>query len=347
MKCLVDFIEEDFVDFLEILDRVDKKTLSRITFEDLWCLFNPGDVVLSDSHGYDRAFMVYSVSGGRLRLSDAESYPREESVYDAFRGRSVRLRRERYVEVEDEDVRARRGVRSAGSGDSGSHTSLTLDCFYLDFDGEFVAPCQKTLHIGYFSGTKEISDLNVSPAGFGVETNTILERLRKRGERLMSLHGHRLYHGLAVSTSEEVVGEVYIDPETGFSEMGGWPKNSPELGKLTRMSTDASEVTFALRPAKRTFRVEGRYGYEVRERDRTPVPTKSEADVDIEIDRMEEFLKEFSTFLNPINPKSDSLTDGQLQLLPEWTFGYVFRSRRWSKLTFEQAMQAGHTLMFD
>jgi ATP-dependent protease Clp ATPase subunit len=59
------------------------------------------------------------------------------------------------------------------------------------------------------------------------------------------------------------------------------------------------------------------------------VPTRSEVDVDIELEKMGEFLREYSTLLSPVNPKTDHLNPDQLLLLPECTFGYVFRSRRW------------------
>jgi hypothetical protein len=325
LECLVELIKEDFADFLDIMKRTEKKTLETISFQDLWCLFNPGDIVISDSNGYERAFMVYSVSGGRNRLSDIESYPREQTVYDAFRGRSVRPRRDRYNRIEEREIIIQRSGRSTNSGEVSSHIALTLDCLYLDFDGEFVAPCQKTLHVGYFSGQKKIGDIGVIPTGFGDETKAILDGLRKRGERFISLHGHKLYRGLVASTSEEIVGEVYIDPETGYAEVGGWSEYNPELGKLSRIPSEASEYTFATRPTKRTVTRENVHYV----REQSPLQTRSEVDVDIEIERMGEFLREYSTFLSPVNPKTDRLDPDQLLLLPECAFGYVFRSRRW------------------
>jgi hypothetical protein len=318
LECLVELIKEDFADFLDIMKRAEKKTLETISFQDLWCLFNPGDIVISNSNGYERAFMVYLVSGGRTRLSDIQSYPGEEIVYDAFRGRSVRHRSDRYDERE---IVIKRSDRSKNSSEVGSQTALTLDCFYLDFDGEFVAPCQKTLQIGYFSGQKKIGDIGVIPTGFGDETKDILDGLRKRGERLISLHGHKLYRGFVASTSEEIVGDIYIDPETGYATVGGWSKYNPELGRLSRTPPETSEYTFTTRPMK---------GIATRERV-TRIETRSEVNVDIkiEIERMTEFLRKYSTLLSPINPKTDHLNPDQLLLLPDCTFGYVFRSRRW------------------
>lgn len=312
------------------MKRAEKKTLETISFHDLWCLFNPGDIVISDSNGYERAFMVCSVSGGRNRLSDIESYPKEETVYDAFRGRSVRPRGERYNRIDDRPIVVQNYGRSTNSIEVGSYTALTLDCFYLDFDGEFVAPCQKTLHVGYFSGQKKISDIGVIPTGFGDETKAILDDLRKRGERLISLHGHKIYRGLVASTSEEIVGEVYIDPETGYAEVGGWSKHNPELGKLSHIPPEPSEYTFATRPSKRNAARDMRY-----RRETSPVPTRSEVDIDIENEIMGEFLREYSTLLSVVNPKTDDLNPDQLLLLPECTFGYVFRSRRWLFLSVD------------
>jgi hypothetical protein len=328
LECLVNFIENEFADFLEVAEGVDARTLRAIAFEDLWYLFKPGEVITSHVKGYKQAYVLYSVSGGRLRMSDAESRSALETVYDAFRGRRysgpemsdngyherdtiLRRPRESYI--------PRRSLTSDGISD---YSPLTLDCFFLDFNGVFIAPLQKTLQIPHYSGVKEISDLNIRPIAFDHQMAIGLGQLRERGARYISLRGHKLL----IEPYEGVVREVYIDPETGYSVSGGWRRyNRNVLGRLDRTCPDPAEFTFPRGRTKRRIDEE-RY---VRVRSRSGI--RSEVDDDVEAERMEEFLRNYSALLSPVNPSEEDLSAEQLQLLPPEILGYVFQSRSWRK----------------
>ena len=330
LECLVNFIENDFADFLEVAEGVDARTLRAIAFEDLWYLFKPGEVIISHVKGYKQAYVLYSVSGGRLRMSDGEPRSALETVYDAFRGR-------RYTgpEMSDNEDQERPVIigrahepyiphRTLTSGGVGDYSPLTLDCFFLDFNGVFIAPLQNTLQISHYSGVKEISDLNIHPIAFDRKMDIGLDQLRERGARYISLRGHKLL----IEPYEGVVGEVYIDPETGYSVSGGWQYyNRNTLGRLDRKCPDPAEYSFPRgRKKRRTDYYEEDY---VRPRPRSGI--RSEADDDVEAERMDEFLRNNSALLSPVNPSEEDLSAEQLQLLPPEILGYVFRSRSWRK----------------
>jgi hypothetical protein len=342
MKCFVNLIEDEFSDFFELMKKVDKKELQRIAFDDLWYLYKPGDIVLSHANGHERAYIVHSISGGRAVVSDVEAYNDLETVYDAFRGRSGRdgadaynsddeyvARRDRARRREEVIVvdRNRGDRRFEVSGSIGHYNPISLSCFYLDFNGVYVAPCQQNLTVGQYSGLKSISELSVRPAFLDSNAKATIERLQNRGERLISLKGHKLYYGLAARTADEIAGEVYIDPQTGYSENGRWRRHNPEFGVLTRRLPHLAEYTFRYRRVKRNALSR------IHERSRSRSRVRTEVDDDIEADRTDEFLRSHSALLSPVNPEEDSLSAEQLQLLPGEVYGYVFRSRKWSKFS--------------
>lgn len=326
------------MDFLGILEKVENKTLEGIAFDDLWYLFKPGDIVLSHLYGYHRAYVVYSVSGGRPRMSDTYSPTSDVTVFNAFRGGGG-------AESESPSeagryTRIRIGGMTA-SGTVGHYSPLRLECLYTDYNGVHVAPCQATLQIGFFSGVKSIDELTVCPFGFGDATDDILDKLLKRGDRFMSLHGHKLYRGAAVGTPEDIVGEIYVDPETGYREDRGWSRYKPPLGQLKRRSPDPAEFTIPRRRLTQgrqhiddgPSRFQGRRYFD----DDEPSGFQVEVDDEAEMERMEQFLRDNPALLRPVRPCEDEVSKEQLRLLPETVLAYVFRSRRWRKSTHSPA----------
>jgi len=121
-----------------------------------------------------------------------------------------------------------------------AHTSLTVTCAYLDFDGTRLGHITKKFEIEPFDGERLITSLPVYPLRFapGSERGQSLRQtLIQRG--LMFLDAAKIAHmyhsGPAVETGEEIDGQVVIDFEEAFS-----PKNKrnwqPALESLAESS---------------------------------------------------------------------------------------------------------------
>jgi hypothetical protein len=69
LSCLRDFIKTDLGHFLGLRLKVQEGSLETITFEDLYHLYWPGDLVINrKTEKVDSLHQVYGVTGGRMRL---------------------------------------------------------------------------------------------------------------------------------------------------------------------------------------------------------------------------------------------------------------------------------------
>lgn len=82
LKCLQEFINVDLKETFNLRESLRAGTETSITFDDLWHLFNPGDVIISDNP--QRAYKVFHVSGGRTCISKPKAFQKKPSV-TAFR----------------------------------------------------------------------------------------------------------------------------------------------------------------------------------------------------------------------------------------------------------------------
>ena len=183
MQCLIDFIEEDMHDLLAIKRGVVERNLRKISFEHLWILFQPGNIVVSSDGGSDtntRAYQVLHVTGGRPIL-DIENHSKSEKVENDSSWDSGN--QDGYAFISSREC-----------------TDFSIDCFYIDFDGTAYGPRPERFIIPEFSDERDISSLPVYPAS-QVELNQgLMDRLLKRGLWFAQCTnvGHYLHHGLVL-----------------------------------------------------------------------------------------------------------------------------------------------------
>lgn len=197
LQVLVDFIKTGLTDILELRGKIKRAEIKTIAFDNLWHLFNPGDVVfvserVGDDNDYLRAYRVTCVSGGRQSLHDAA-------------------------------VDTTQKAKSESKGDTSSvykRNKLSLDCYYMDFDGEEFGPMDSVFHLKPYDGEQAITELDVWPVQFDPDHEEKLRQLRERGRRFKDLSHtftkHKTYKGLTTGETEEVHGEVMIDFKTGY-----------------------------------------------------------------------------------------------------------------------------------
>ena len=177
------------VDIDEQIEYLHSHHCEKASFFDLWYLFKPEDEVID--HEENQAYHVLEVLG-----------PYRQTPEVAL------------------------GIFS----DAGSNTrsSMTISCFYINFDGERLGSVNITFDIPKYDGEKSVTSLPVYPLRFadrkpntGDEDmgETFRQRLIERGVRFMEYtkitHGY--YNGYTLDTNEEVDSDVITDPEQAFS----------------------------------------------------------------------------------------------------------------------------------
>lgn len=164
LQCLYDFMQTDLAHLHGLRLKVREAKLQTISFEELYYLFSPGDLVVSSETKSDQLYQVYAVTGGRMRLK------KPDTLYLSGRRRDEKL--------------------TAGVG---TWTSVRLECYILAWDGKQIGPFQFTHEIHHFAGKRAVRELEAYPVGFEHDTANIQRNLRHRGRDVITHKGHKRY----------------------------------------------------------------------------------------------------------------------------------------------------------
>lgn len=194
LNCLVDFIDHDLEDKLAYLANEE---CTKVIWSDIWHLFKPGDFVVSKDE--KQAYRVIQVKYATHSMKP----PTGRNLWMA----------EAKAKLDD--------------------SPITIQCVFLDFDGERIGPVTQTIDIHRYEGERSIRSLSVVPIRRAKNRN-LKEALIKRGSmfieacdpqrRGIPMH----YSGLSLEAQEEIDSQVVIDFEEAFAsnDVGGKTKPS-------------------------------------------------------------------------------------------------------------------------
>jgi hypothetical protein len=303
LTCLLHFIDHDNAEIMDFRRQVKNKDFE-IAFENLWHLFEPGQIVCPKSDK-DQAYRVLNVGGGRPHRTTPDH---------------------------DGSPPVRPKVQKI--------TDFSVDCFHIDFNGTSYVPTPLTIHIPPYEGTRSIKNLAIRPLEYlyqGDEEKAMTEKLINRGKKFERLAAvsHQRYYGLSLqvkgSRCEEVDGDVIIDFALAF-------KNNP-----TNPYMSLSDANIAFQPPGLDIPVTEYYTPQSVEETREDkiqacsipncetcraVITCSYDDADFELVRRSRFLDNNAALLKQVEKE---LGDDRHLLLPYRMYGYVLLSRKWCK----------------
>lgn len=179
LRCIVGFIDNDLQDIRTQRRHINDGTLKKIAFDDLWHLFNPGDLIIALNRGHYQAYRVLHVSGGRPLFSSERPSGGDND----------------YKEPAEE------------SHKDWTRSDFNIDCFSTCFDGEEIAPIPRQFAIAEFEGERPITSLAAFPLKFVEDEASLRAKLLKRGKRFKDVAGvsHKNYSGLSMGTPPEEV----------------------------------------------------------------------------------------------------------------------------------------------
>ncbi|KAK8112661.1 hypothetical protein PG984_013187 [Apiospora sp. TS-2023a] len=308
LTCLRNFIRTGLKGKVEMCKAIQEGSLEAITFEDLWHLFRPGDLIVFKQKEDLTLLRVYSVAGGqmqhRARATDEKDPSRRQRQTMDVNGDLSEQSEE--DEVETMSRRETWGI--------GTWVPLKLDCFSIISDGNRIGPVESFIKIKPFDGKKHVTDLPVYPVRFHPESEILLTRMEERGRLYLKAIGHKSYDGLTLSNTrggprEEIQGDVYVD----LDMLPG-----PRFGIFTQSHRDsitAIEVIF--------------------HHPRTPPEQRNLSGNEIDLKLAEQFMMSNRASLEPLTYEEASQMPGWLQLMPRGIIGYVFRLRRWCRLEID------------
>ena len=177
LQLLVNTFDSHFSPLLILHKAIRDREISKIKFEYLWHLFQPGDVVVT-SRKPCQAYRVVHVSGGRPLLTTTDVSGRDNTAES-----KPTLRRQSKV------------------------SPFSIDCVRFDFDGENFGPVQDKIFIQEYEEERIITKLDVYPIHYAERGENLSKTLIDRGGRFAeySSFQHKRYQGLSLSEPQEEV----------------------------------------------------------------------------------------------------------------------------------------------
>ncbi|EFQ86289.1 hypothetical protein PTT_18550 [Pyrenophora teres f. teres 0-1] len=193
LKCLIEVLDQDMKSIFHLRQKIKEGLLPErgIAYEDLWHLYKPGDIVISNpkiNKTKERVYRVLHVTGGRTlgeahveREGDPSSLrPYRSSVWEP-------------------------GLNIV----SPAVSPLILDCFYIDYDGiNYGARDQAWIAYDY-TGFKQVESLELIPLPLMPNHSSLLDSLTDQGKKLVNLQSSisKIYRGLTIRETTAGIGD--------------------------------------------------------------------------------------------------------------------------------------------
>ncbi|KAI1417811.1 hypothetical protein F5Y13DRAFT_62730 [Hypoxylon sp. FL1857] len=320
LEALHNFIETELDHQLRLRTKVEDGTLEAISFEDLWQLFSPGDLLYSRDHGFEQLYRAYAVTGGQLRLRN-RTFNEAESLRKLLESRRFR-NNESASSDETEDNQVGGDTEDDQNpyprGDAigaGTWTAFTIDCFNIAMDGTRFGAISCHKRVPRYIGEKKLTDLPIFPLKFLPNKDDVLLRLEKRGLRCVQCDGHKKYDGFAYDkkgrpSRERLQGDVYVDFKEYYRKRR---INEPRLGVLKKTIPEGAEVEEGL--GQRAYRFS----------------------MDHEVDQRKSDVFLASNAEEQQSRTRDEVaeTPEQLRLMGHQVVAFAFRSRKWVRLEID------------
>jgi hypothetical protein len=317
LDSLLEVIKQDLKPTFEVHSGLLDKTLRTIAFLDLWHIFQPGQIVMSENHGREQLYMVYS-TGSNIPIISFQDRQRDSNVTGPSRARRWDVVSPM---VDSDEEEAWNFAKDTQSQEDVEYPPFILHVYYMVYDGTLVGPACRTLRIPYYSGEKSVLDLPAYPVSLHPSAQSITDRFLDRGQRFITNYGHKHYEGMTVSADQheksflidELQGEVYLDIKTGYRFLG--KKYMPKMSKPTLDATKDAEA---------------RDWESHRRIDRNDF-VEHEQNKSVDRKRTNEFLNGNAANYRILSSEKASKIKEYLLLLPHQVPAFVFRLRSWSK----------------
>lgn len=193
LRVLTKFMKEDMEEIFAKHDLLRSSEAKQIAFQDMWHLFQAGDLVVTESESQEKGFELYQVS----ILPAADIFSSRRPV----------------KQIQTKTEGSHQFVESVyQQGTDSAMSVFNVDVFYFDFDGQNFGPVERRLSLVSYEGEKSILDLPLYPLRFCQDAVHIKDIMLKRGKKFRELSipnqfPHREYNGLSVGEPQEQVSQ--------------------------------------------------------------------------------------------------------------------------------------------
>lgn len=310
LQCLHDFVQTDLAQLIGLRLKAREATLDYISFDEVYHLFSPGDLLVASNTGQDQLYQVYAVTGGRMRTEWPDpSYEFSDTM---------------------ETIKVANSV---------GFTNVRLSCYIMGWDGNRIGPIHFAHEIQHFVGRRRITELSAYPLRFLKNPSKIQEALKIRGQNVVECSGHRRYSAPSCQPLWPL--EVFVvgtRPDENSAK--SWDEVSKNLAsKEVTHDVDGDVYIDYQSRYQYTFEIDSRISNLPDSLDDYRVPVydwdATRVDQDVEQRLMDQYIL-LNQDVTVVRKTSEDLgEDGaRLQLLSSYVPGFEFRSRSWGKSSF-------------
>lgn len=190
LNLLIEFLDHDLKSTFELRRNVRDGIDTEVEYEDLWHVFQRGDIIVS-RHSPEHAFRLLNFAGGRDPLSHGPFFHQE---------------------------RLNRAVAVDG---------FALDCYSLSSDGVSYVPIIEHFSIRRFFGTQRITELPYFPLKFRPDANQLTAGMTERGKLFVDITRQPFQHMLAKGRTrdvprQEIDAQVIVDMVLALNAKPDW-----------------------------------------------------------------------------------------------------------------------------
>lgn len=310
LQCLHDFVQTDLAHLIGLRLKAREATLDYVSFDEVYHLFSPGDLLMGSNSGQDQLYQVYAVTGGRMRTK----WP--DSLYEF-----------------SDSMETIKGAHSARG-----FTNVRLSCYIMAWDGNRIGPIHFVHEIQHFVGRRRITELPAYPLRFLKNPSEVQNALRIRGQNVVECSGHRRYSAPSCQPLWPI--EVFVvGTRYNQNSAKSWNEISKDLAnKEVTHDVDGDVYIDYQSRYHFTFEIDPQISRLHDSLDEHPVPIydSDTTTVDLHVDERltDQFILLNQDITRVRKTSGDLDEDGaRLQLLSSYVPGYEFRSRCWGKFS--------------
>ncbi|KAK0624114.1 hypothetical protein B0T14DRAFT_565416 [Immersiella caudata] len=205
LRCYVEFAERRVLPNYTRIREATSSERPGILFDDLWYLFNPGDLVFVPGKT-----MIDAAKGATESRRHRPGPPPDPTLFSAIREAPWHQRIWRVLYTQPpapESQISSVGRSTMDDFPGGGSNGFSIFCYYLDHDGESYGAVVKMFTIRAYQGEKDIRELDLHPLRFVENHASLFQESKETGEAFAAAlqRKHMLAHGWTCTTDPMAV----------------------------------------------------------------------------------------------------------------------------------------------
>lgn len=339
LRCLISFMDRHLD---PVVARYRSNECEKVSFNDLWHLFKPGELIYGPL-GLSRAATEVSIDiNGLSKVSSSQAVDRFQEVWKVVStaGGRAKLRAEQSSDDEDQMLLQKYDETGSELPSSRRLHPFIIVSYYVDFDGSTFLPASSQVNIDPFKGFKDITSLSIYPLRFAKNQIELRSKWLARGKRFREYvtPRHLYYEGRSITSrpagyqteldnfpkySGNIDSEVVVDFKEAVSTHPTWTNHTLFVAMksifMREFSEDYPIYYWSEGRQSKLIRKEDEYCYIDRRIDEKMMESVREQD---------ELIRDFP---DKALEEDWKLGDEHLILLPNRVFAFVMKYRKFGR----------------